>query len=364
MLRWHELCSRSDPQLAGRDLIETNLACALDLLGGEGIDVPAYQRQVDGYAQQVGDYTVRMLPRYDRNPDGYGSSRNQFKILALVTVLQRDLGIGYREELKTCSDEAFYINAEHLFVHGILAGKGGSCPSLPVLYLAVGRRLGYPLKLVSGVRHLFARWDEPGGERFNIECTCNGFISHPDEDYLTWPEVTTPERAKLHGAFRSLTPRQELAHFMSLRGACLLENGRYAESVMAYGSAHELDPEDHGGSVGVERSLVAWSRKLQATEIKGFPSWRVYFPPIRWWPKLRLDLEQAFFKIVALEKMANDVGLEAAYWAPLRHFGRFSPHRPLEHIEVHFPPKGLSPLKVILFDKKPDYPFDLPTIPL
>jgi hypothetical protein len=364
MLKWHELCARSDPQLAACDLVETHVACADGLPGSEGLDVAACQRVVDDYAHAVSAYTARLLPCFDHNPAAYRCSRNQFKIMAMVTVLQRDLGVGYREELKTASDETFFANAEHLFLHGILAGKGGSCPSLPVLYVALGRRLGYPLKLVSGVRHLYARWDEADGERFNIECTCQGFISYSDDFYLTWPEATTAEQAKLHGAFRSLTPRQELASFLELRGLCLQKNGRYAESIMAFASANELDPEDKGGSHGVVDSLNAWSRQLEAGKIEGFPTWRVYFPPIRWWPKLRLDLEQGFFKIMALERMANDVALEAAYWAPLRHFGRFSPHRPLGHIEVHYPPKGLSPLKIILFDEKPDYPFDLATVSL
>ena len=62
-----------------------------------------------------------------------------------------------------------------LFIHGIIDGPGGTCASMPVLYVAVGRRLGYPLKLVEARGHLLLRWDDPLGQRlgtpdvFNVE---------------------------------------------------------------------------------------------------------------------------------------------------------------------------------------------------
>ena len=69
-----------------------------------------------------------------------------------------------------------------MFIHGLLAGHGGTCCNMPVLQIAIGRRLGYPLYLRKAHWHYFARWDEPGGESFNVECT-NGFTSPPDECY-------------------------------------------------------------------------------------------------------------------------------------------------------------------------------------
>ena len=50
---------------------------------------------------------------------------------------------------------------------------------MPILYIAIGRRLGYPLKLVHAHGHDFVRWDEPGGERFNIDATSPGFHLRP-----------------------------------------------------------------------------------------------------------------------------------------------------------------------------------------
>lgn len=42
-----------------------------------------------------------------------------------------------------------------------------------MLYVAIGRRLGYPLKLVECKGHLFVRWED-AKERFNIEGTSRG----------------------------------------------------------------------------------------------------------------------------------------------------------------------------------------------
>ncbi|MBT3200478.1 MAG: hypothetical protein HN350_11225, partial [Phycisphaerales bacterium] len=91
------------------------------------------------------------------------------------------------------------------FLHGMIPAKrklidqtpGGTCTSMPVMYVAVGRRLGYPLKLVTTNSHIFARWDgadhpNPAWrERFNIEGSGRGFSSYDDDHYKSWPLKTT-----------------------------------------------------------------------------------------------------------------------------------------------------------------------------
>ena len=68
---------------------------------------------------------------------------------------------------------------------------------MPVLYVAVGRRRGYPLKLVEAPTHLFFRWEDPDGERFNVpevfnvEGTGHGISFHPDDYYRIWPREWT-----------------------------------------------------------------------------------------------------------------------------------------------------------------------------
>ena len=85
-----------------------------------------------------------------------------------------------------CFDPDF-SDSRDLFIHGLVYGPGGTCIRCPSLYAAVGRRLGYPLKLVESKGHLFVRWDDPNGERLNIEATGQGLSCPADEHYRTWP---------------------------------------------------------------------------------------------------------------------------------------------------------------------------------
>jgi hypothetical protein len=117
----------------------------------------------------------------------------------------------------------------------------GTCSSLPVLYVAVGRQLGYPLKLVTTRGHLFVRW-EGGGERFNIEGTGRGVNRFEDYYYRHWPFEISKEEEATEGYLKSLSPAEELAVFLSIRGMCLRESGRLAEAAESFATASRLSP--------------------------------------------------------------------------------------------------------------------------
>ena len=52
--------------------------------------------------------------------------------------------------------DGFFADARDVFLHGLTGPeRRGTCSSLPVLHVAVGRRLGYPLKLVTTKGHQF-----------------------------------------------------------------------------------------------------------------------------------------------------------------------------------------------------------------
>jgi hypothetical protein len=132
----------------------------------------------------------------------------------------------------------------------MIDGAGGTCASMPVMYVSVGRRLGYPLKLVQTRGHLFARWDDPAGkcfgfpETFNVEGAGEGIASCDDEHYKTWPEPWTEIDVAEGWYLRSMTPREELALFLATRGDCLTDNGRLAEALEAYEWASAVAPDD------------------------------------------------------------------------------------------------------------------------
>jgi regulator of sirC expression with transglutaminase-like and TPR domain len=139
-------------------------------------------------------------------------------------------------------NESFYADASDVFLHGLLGPKrSGTCASLPVLYVAVGRRLGYPLKLVTAKNHLFVRWDG-AGERLNIEATTQGLTTFEDDYYRRWPFPMTPEEEQVERHLTSLSPAEEVSVFLSLRTQCLLAAGRWDEALSSQEQACRLTP--------------------------------------------------------------------------------------------------------------------------
>ncbi|MCE9552183.1 MAG: transglutaminase-like domain-containing protein [Planctomycetes bacterium] len=239
---FHQFADHSNTSLATIDIVELNLSCAVGLPGTDDLDIAACCTKKDQWADLVAYGTRRLQSRFDQQPEDYNHSEAYYRILVMVTVLQRNLGVQYNPERIHNPD---YADPRDLFVHGLLTGHGGTCVSMPVLYLAIGRRLGYPLRLVQAKAHLFLRWDDPAtGERFNIEATSQGLNCHPDEHYRQWPHTITEAEVAASHYLSSLIPREELAAFLAARGHCLHANGRLAEAAGAYDQACKLHPQD------------------------------------------------------------------------------------------------------------------------
>src|SRR5262249_50888264 len=158
-----------------------NLACAMGLPGAEKIDVQACLRTLNSWTKTVRRWTDAGYQEfYLRNPAEFSHSAAHFRIVALVTALQRHCGVRYDPvKIHATPDDPFDLDEE--FIHGVIQGRGGTCAAMPVIYAAVGRRLNYPIKLVGTRTHLFCRWDDPRtGERLNIEGAGDGFGIFPD----------------------------------------------------------------------------------------------------------------------------------------------------------------------------------------
>ena len=119
-----------------------------------------------------------------------------------------------------------------------------SVPSVAKQYDAVGRRLGYPLKLVTTNGHIFARRQRPDGkERFNIEGANQGLSCFEDAYYQTWPYKITEQDIRACRYLKSLTAQEELALFLATRGHCLEAIGQLPQAQLAYTHAHRLAPD-------------------------------------------------------------------------------------------------------------------------
>lgn len=229
------------------DIAEWNLACAANLPGSETIDASAILARIDEMAVHVDHEIKRNYHRFLRNPRRNGGSQPRYCALMLITVVQQDFGVRYNPHRVRDPD---FRHSGDLFIHGMLGGDGGTCASMPVLYTAIGARLGWPIKLAHARGHVFCRWDDPQGrhpfgrDRFNIEGASLGGHIFDDDYYRTWPEPI-PESDVERGVYlKSLDPAEELASFLSLRGHCLFDNGRIGDARNVYQMCRVLAPRD------------------------------------------------------------------------------------------------------------------------
>lgn len=211
-------------------------------------EIPAMLTKLDQWVLEISTQTNRNFHRYQANPKEFGSEA-EWKLGMMTTILGQDLGVKYDSEMsaaqvETASNDEFFSKPAKVFLQGLLGAEStGTCASLPVLYVALGKRLGYPMHLVSAKRHLFARWDDGKGTRVNLECSnAGGFTSHPDEYYRTWPMPMSPEEEADGGYLKNLTAKEYLAVFLTTRTACLASRGDRPKAILSAAQASSLAP--------------------------------------------------------------------------------------------------------------------------
>ena len=274
--------------LAPVDIARLNLAAADSLPGAEALDVERSLAELDAWAVHAIAETERNLYRFRQQPAEYENSEGYFRLLMLAVVVCEDFGVRYNPgrisapgesilsggigvapvaivtgpaasvppsppsggegarragEGEARGGDGFFADSQGLFLHGLLGERRmGTCSSMPVLYVALARRLGYPVSLATTKGHLFARW-EGRGERFNVECIGRGMNRYDDAHYRQWPFVLSDQEIQENAYLRSLTPAGEAAVFLSLRAECLREAGRLEEARQCYAGAARLAPE-------------------------------------------------------------------------------------------------------------------------
>ena len=183
------LLELSPADLQGKDVAVLNLLCAPAVLGADNLNVKKCLDRLETLAAQVKQAIIRNFHRFPKDPD-YGHHAPMWKMAMLVTVIKRDYGVAYNPEI-IANEGAGKImpmeNSRDVFLNGVLDEdrnrRHGTCASIPVLVVAVARRLGYPVGLAVADRHVFARWDGEGC-RFNVEAANpRGMTVQSDDDH-------------------------------------------------------------------------------------------------------------------------------------------------------------------------------------
>jgi hypothetical protein len=330
---WQQLVRLCDAELACFDLAVINLACAAGLPSTEHLDRVACLRTLDAWTHAVREGTNRMVGHFQAHPADYNQSWAYCRVLTLVTVLQRNLGVRYNPDLIT---EDAAVGVEDVFLHGLLQGKGGTCANMPVLYVAIGRRLGYPLKLVKARAHLFVRWED-ATERFNIEATNEGVNCEPDDYYRTGRFAITPKQEKDGCLLQSLTPRAELAEFLAEHGYCRRDLGQYRHAVKCFAWASAVAPDNKFYARDLVDALDEWTAKLNARLPPVSPRLTIKFPP-RQFPNMPLSIERNLVATQVLEALLNDKELDEHLRGSDGH--QLPPSAP-DHIVMEYPAREL-----------------------
>lgn len=258
-----QLLSLSLEELEHVDIALMNLICARGLTGSEDLDIDAGLNTLNKWAREIESDTQSRMESFDSNPARYDNSINLFKIVNMVLTLKNHIGVDYNQEIM---EKAKFDDSRDFFLHGCLDGKKeGGCVSIPTLCVAIGRRLGYPLKLVLTREHVFFRWDD-GKEVFNMEACCPGCDNHPDEYYVHWPNELKDIDLEMNGYLKSLTAAEELGLFLEMRGHCLYDDGNIADAQVMYSYAYKLMPDSLDRLAHVHKTFNNEIRKFQDIE--------------------------------------------------------------------------------------------------
>jgi len=268
-----ELLKLSPEEIEKVDIAEMNLLCATVLPGAEGLNITKVLTSLEGFTASARYQTNRHLYRVNdpKYADHYKHSENVMRAEFMVQVLQEDCGVHYNLERVRDLD---FTNSQDLFIHGLTGANGGTCSSMPVLYVAIARRLGYPVSLALAPGHILARWDAPEGSKdpmkhFNMEGSGYGFSANDDEHYRNWPRKMTAQELKSGFYLRPLTAAETLGVFLTTRGHCLLDIGRFDEAKKAYELAQKLSSKDPYLSAFIRQADSRIKARQYARAMKG-----------------------------------------------------------------------------------------------
>ena len=238
------LLALTPADLARCDVARVNLLCAQGLPGAEDLDIDRCLATLDEWTDAIRRYTDAGLDRFRRDPlaDGSDGHEGVFRFVMMVTLLKHPRGLGIRYQPTAIGNFDFSDSRDDL-IHGLLTRRLGTCASLPVLFVAIGRRLGYPMHLALAKRHFICQWVNADGGRQNLEGSGpGGGHSHPDAFYHHQPYPMTAADLASGRYLRPLPRREELAAALEVRGHCLTDNYRCTEARTAYRQAHRVAP--------------------------------------------------------------------------------------------------------------------------
>ncbi|MFN0117842.1 MAG: transglutaminase family protein [Elusimicrobiota bacterium] len=187
------------------------------------LDIAAYSNKLDVLAEQV-----RQMSKETKNPD------QRIRCLNTVILLH--------EKYQGTKDLATARTSQMYYLNRVLDTKQGNCVSMPLLYIAVAERLGWPIYLVHVPDHSFVRYVDPALKEQNIEATSNGGTVS-DEQYSK--DFLVSQKGRKSGAYlRTLTHRELLGDLAAINGISFARQKKRSTAVAYLELATKLNPKN------------------------------------------------------------------------------------------------------------------------
>ncbi len=186
------------------------------------VDISSYSARIDAIADEV-----RAIARNSTDPE--------FRVRCLNTVIHQ------REKFWASRDTSFNRQRDNYYLNRVLDTKQGNCFSLPLLYVAVAQRLGWPVYLVHVPDHTFVRYVDAHLTEQNIEATSGGGYV-PDAQYAK--DFRVSKKGQKNGAYlRTLSHRELLGDLAAMNAVTFGQDGALNKSIGNFELATKLNPK-------------------------------------------------------------------------------------------------------------------------
>jgi len=273
-------------QLEKVDLARIDLLCAEGLPSSTNLDIEQSLKTLDEWAREVKEETDRNYHRFVEHPEKFKNSLGYYRMAVMAAVLCQDLRVHYdpqrekelfdnnyftNRESYGEAEQHFFSDASDFFLQGLVSDKRyGTCASMPYLYVAIGRRLGYPVSIAGAYTHSYVYYDEGNGKHFNVEATEDrGFVTPSDDEYLhpPWGAPSDPNYYKTRDMLQPLSNRESMGHLLGSRAAVFRATGQHGEEARTWEIATNYFPDTPAWRE-VEKSMQ------QAARHDDYQQWR------------------------------------------------------------------------------------------
>jgi len=229
------------------DLALANWLIVADMPEFADITRESYFKQLEGVIDQVRQDMAKMQTVAESRGKNINDPKTRCNIFCNAII---KLHFAYRAEfaqhdLTPLQEITLHGDPNNTFLAGLLRTKRGTCVSMPLIYLVIGQKFGFPVHLVSIGKHYFIRWEEPS-YRIDIETTFTEKAMFTDDDsaYLEEEGMT---RDQLKGSdLRNLSNREVVGNLFFTRCSywVMRATKTRVKSWMDISRAIHLSPDD------------------------------------------------------------------------------------------------------------------------